>query len=197
MCWGKERELIQRVSIFEGCCTKGCLRWMNGAPSIYVGTHTHIHTSLVKCHFLNVPRCRASHLPSAVSLPAVRAGAVSKVSDAPYANTFLFFMMRIHSPTALVSSFHSFSQSHFFPSLYQSQSFTFLHYITCPQHMPFNPSSFPSSSLLCSVLCSQISVCFAGWLTLEGSTRDDSRDVSSLWCSVIVLTMCSHSNSHT
>lgn len=77
-----------------------------------------------------------------------------------------------------------------------SSLIAFLHNITCPRHGPYNSSPFPSSSLLSFLLCSsQISIYFVGWLTSEGSARDDSRDVSSLWCSVIVLTMCSH-NSH-
>lgn len=45
---GKERELIQCVSSFEGCCTKGCLRWMVPPPHAHADadTHTHTHTQL-------------------------------------------------------------------------------------------------------------------------------------------------------
>lgn len=131
---------------------------MNGAPSTHTDTHTQLSLSVT------FRVCRASHLPSAVSLPAVRAAAVSKVSAAPYANAFLFFMMWIPH---LWSSPFSPPVRAIPPSIPIFPLIAFLHYITCPPHRPHNSSSFPLS-IPPLLQCSQISVYSAGRFTFGG-----------------------------
>ena len=191
--------------LFEGTCTKVCLRWrVTFHLQTHTHTHTHTHTQLSlsvtfwmchgaephTCPVLSVcqlwepglsPRYRSLHMQ-------IPSSPLWCGFTCPYLRSPPF------SPPVGATPLHLAIN----PNLFLSH-FSPLHTGSSTHHdFPLHPP--PLFFLLCSVLCGQVSIYLAGWFTLEESTGDDSRGVSRLWCSVIVLTVCSqqpHTHTHT
>lgn len=138
-----EREGTDTVCLyFWRLLHKGLFK-MNGAPSAHRDTHTQTHTTLVKCHFLNVPSltpaqcCQSASCESCSCLEGI-SRSICKCIPLLYDVDSL-----AHISGRFLSDRQSEALGSIPPSIPIFPLIAFLHYITCPPHRPHNSSSFP------------------------------------------------------